>query len=241
MQQQRSDIKLVGGLWLPAHEMHLIGWMNHPKNRVVIDGRLAYQWKKQQLAMAHVKQWRTAVDVGGHCGLWSMHLVRRFQHVHAFEPVALHRECFECNVAPQFIDVTTLQDKDTVLSPGEKNFTLYPCALGEVDGKCSMHTTPSSSGDSFVSGAGDIPIRRLDDFDLQDVDFIKLDCEGYELLALKGGEQTLKRCRPTIIVEQKPGRAQKFGLPESGAVDYLESLGAQLLAVRSGDYVMAWT
>lgn len=220
--QQRSDIKLVGGVWLPSHEQHLVGWMNHPKNKALIDGKLAYQWKKQELAMSHVKQWRTAVDVGGHCGLWSMHLVKRFQHVHAFEPVALHRECFERNVQGT-------------------NHALYPCALGEVDGKCSMHTQDTSSGDSWVDGSGEIPIRRLDDFDLQDVDFIKLDCEGYELLALRGGEETLKRCRPTIVVEQKPGRAQKFGLPETGAVDYLQGLGAQLLAEKSGDYVLAWT
>lgn len=220
-QQQRTDIKMVGGVWLPAHEEHLMAWMNHPKNRTLVDGKFAYQWKKQQLAMAHVRQWRTAVDVGAHCGLWSMHMVKRFQSVRAFEPVELHRVCFERNVQGA-------------------NHVLYPCALGEVDGSCSMHTKNTSSGDSWVSGSGDIAIRRLDDFDLEDVDFIKLDCEGYELLALKGGEEMLKRCKPTVIVEQKPGRPAQFGLAPTGAVDYLQSLGAQLRAVQSGDYILSW-
>ena len=117
---------------------------------------------------------------------------------------------------------------------------LHAFALGERDGSIAMHTSAGSSGDSWVDGAGDIPLRRLDDLNLQDVDFIKLDCEGGELMALRGGEETLKRCRPCIIVEQKPGRAQKFGLKETEAVDYLRGLGAQLRGVMSGDYILTW-
>ena len=91
-----------------------------------------------------------------------------------------------------------------------------------------------------VAGAGDIPMRRLDDFNFQDVDFLKIDCEGYELFVLRGATELLKRCRPCIIVEQKPGNAQKFGLQETEAVPYLQSLGAVLRAVKSGDFVMSW-
>jgi FkbM family methyltransferase len=196
--------------------------MNHPKNKVLIDGKLAYQWKKQQTAMSFVKNWRVAVDVGAHCGLWSMHLVKKFAVVHAFEPVALHRECWIRNVE----------------NNGDHH--LRACALGEKDGSCTIHTTETSSGDSFVAGAGDIPIKRLDDFQLHDVDFIKLDCEGYELLALRGGEETLKRCRPTVCVEQKPNRAQKYGLEERAAVAYLQGLGAVLRKELSGDFFLSW-
>lgn len=213
----QAEIKEWRGLWLPKGETHLIEWME--KVNAVIDGKPTYQHHKLQAALKWVKQFRTAVDVGGHCGLWSMHLVKRFASVHAFEPVAAHRACFERNVSGAM---------------------LYPCALGEQERMVSIHTSAGSSGDSWVSGDGDIPMRRLDDFDLQDVDFIKLDCEGYELPALKGGEQTLIRCRPTIIVEQKPGRAQKFGFDEIGAVDYLRGLGAHLRGVMSGDYILSW-
>jgi FkbM family methyltransferase len=123
---------------------------------------------------------------------------------------------------------------------GEGNVILHPCALGEMESMVSIYTAPTSSGDSWVDGVGDIPMKRLDDFGLQDVDFIKLDCEGFELFALRGGEEMLKRCRPCVIVEQKPGRAQKFGLRETEAVDYLRGLGAHLRTVISGDYVVSW-
>jgi FkbM family methyltransferase len=212
-----------GGVWLPDGETHLVDWMK--KVNQVVEGKLTYQYAKLEAALGYVRQFRCAVDVGAHCGLWSMHLAKRFQLVHAFEPVKAHRECFEANLrgAPQ-------------------TWILHPMALGDREGSVEIHTAPTSSGDSWVKGAGEIPLKRLDDLLLEalPVDFMKLDCEGYELLALRGAEAILKRCRPAIIVEQKPGRAQKFGLPETGAVDYLESLGAKLRRIMSGDYLLSW-
>jgi FkbM family methyltransferase len=212
----------IGGVWLPDGETHLVEWMK--KMNRVVDGRLTYQYHKLEAALAYVKAWRVAVDVGAHCGLWSMHLARRFDVLHAFEPVAKHRECFELNVR----------------AGGRAEIRLHACALGAKDGSVRMETAPTSSGDTRIAGAGDIPLKRLDDHALGDVDFVKLDCEGYELFALQGGEEMLKRCRPCVIVEQKPGRGQRFGLAETGAVDYLQGLGAKLRKVLSGDYVMSW-
>lgn len=214
-------MKLAGGVWLPDHEQHLIDWMEHPKNRTLIDGKITYQWGKQMAAMALVRRFGVAVDVGAHCGLWSMHLVKRFAQVHAFEPVAEHRACFEKNVQAD-------------------NARLYPYALGEAEGSCAIETPQGSSGGSFVVKGGEIPVKRLDGFDLPEVDFLKIDCEGYELFVLRGAEEMLKRCRPAIIVEQKPNRPDRYGLKQTEAVQYLEKLGARLRQIYSGDYLMSW-
>ncbi len=209
------------GWFFPDGETHLVEWLRNPKNRYELNGRVAYQAKKQVAALALCKSFRTAVDVGSHIGLWSYNLGHRFGVVHAFEPVAAHRECFARNV-----DLP--------------NVSLHPIALGERDDMIHIHTAPTSSGDSWVDGHGDIPMRRLDDLNIADVDFIKLDCEGYELFALRGAEETLKRHHPVICVEQKPGKAQQFGLYETGAVSYLQKLGAQLRLTMSGDFFLSW-
>lgn len=215
-------MKQAHGWHLPDHERHLIEWMNHAKNRRdIVDGRVMYQGVKQRAAMSHVKAFRTAVDVGAHCGLWSFYLAKQFDAVHAFEPVAAHRECFMENVkAP--------------------NVQLYDVALGEKAGNVSIQTKTGSSGDSWVSGSGPIPLRTLDEFALDNVDFVKIDTEGHELFVLRGAEDTLKRCKPTIIVEQKPGRAQLHGLNERDAIPYLQSLGAVLRKEISGDFIFTW-
>lgn len=221
-------MKQFGGWHFPDGEEHLIGWMN--KTNDIVDGRQRYQGKKQIAAMKWCKARRVACDIGSHVGLHSFYLAQVFESVHAFEPVAAHRECFAVNV----------------IAP---NVSLHACALGEQDGSVSMKTAPTSSGDSFVSchsmlaevaGPGEIPMKRLDDFHLENVDYIKADLEGFELFAMRGGKETILRCKPCIMVEQKPGRAQRFGLPETGAVAYLQSLGAVLRAEISGDFILSF-
>lgn len=222
-----SDTKLVDGTMFPAHEVHMIEWMKQRNERV--DGHLTYQYHKLVAALKYTRGWRTAIDIGGHIGMWSRHLVRRFDHVVAIEPVAVHRRCFAHNVPPG-------------------NYTLLPFALGEDDGRTVyMQSEVGSSGNTTVGGeAGDpVTMHRLDALVSsgqipKEVDFIKLDCEGYELFALRGGESLLRLCRPAIIVEQKPGKAQGFALGERDAVAYLKSLGAKLRQEIAGDFIMSW-
>lgn len=203
-------MKNVKGVWLPDHEEHLleyateVGWQ--------------YQLHKFRACEPWVKGRNLAIDVGGHCGLWSRNMCKVFKEVEAFEPLEAHRECYVKNVAGQF--------------------TLHPYALGNKKGKVSIHTTNGSSGDSWVDGQGEIEMKRLDEFGLTP-DFIKIDCEGYELFVLEGAVETIKRGRPCIIVEQKPGKAKNFGLRDTEAVDFLKTKGYALRKVISGDYIMS--
>ena len=203
----------VNGLWLPDHETHLqkFAALGEP-------GRWTYQKNKLDCAMQYVTNFRVAIDVGGHCGLWSKELVELFEKVIAFEPIEEHRECFVKNVVG--------------------NYELMPVALGDEPKKVAMHTTPGSSGDSWVTGKGDIPMKTLDNYAFENVDFMKMDCEGYELFVLRGAEKTIERCHPVVIVEQKPNRPKNFGLHKTGAVKWLTDRGYELKDVISGDYIL---
>lgn len=209
------------GWWFPDHEAHLQAWMAHPKNKLILNGRQAYQGKKQVVALRHCKQHRVAIDVGGHVGLWSFNLAHNFGTVFAFEPVAEHRACFEKNMA----------------GVGQ-HVHLKAMALGATEGSVSIKSEQGSSGNSTVAGKGDIPMHTLDSLELQDVDFMKLDCEGYEENVLRGGEQTIRTFKPVIIVEQKRTMATRFGLKTLGAVDFLRGIGYKIAEEISGDYIM---
>lgn len=206
------------GIWLPDNETHLTAWMKTAGE--MVDGKGTYQIKKLRAAIAFCAQRRVALDVGGHAGMWSMQLAKVFERVSAFEPVAAHRECYMKNME------------------SFNNFHLSPVALGAASGSIRMHTAPTSSGDSWVAGEGDIPMVTLDSFNFFNVDFIKIDVEGSELNVLRGGEHTIRKWKPVIIVEQKPGHAQRFGFGEKDAVPYLESLGYKMIKEMSGDFIM---
>lgn len=216
------------GLYLPDREEHLVEWMT--KANLLIDGKPSYQFKKLQAALSWVRDWDCAIDVGGHIGTWSMHLTKRFDTVIAFEPIAEHRACFQKNLAGV---------------EGGGMVHLLPFACGAKEGLVALRSDKiGSSGDThIVEGAGaTAELRTIDTIvgDKDRVGFIKLDCEGYELFALHGAEQMLRRCRPVVCVEQKPGKAQAYGLPETGAVDWLIEMGARLRLELSGDFIMSW-
>lgn len=232
------------GIWLPDGEKHFPKWMS--ENGEIVDGKGTYQIRKLRAALEHCRQFRMAVDVGAHVGLWSMQLVKRFGHVHAFEPVRTFRECFCENLRLPYAqrpDVDyTKPIPDVLLYPVA--CTLHTCALASEEGRCDMNYDPADSGGTHVSlegdgDAGEVELRTLDSFKLEDVDFLKIDCEGYEHHVIEGGRETIQRCKPTIIVEQKPHKlGPNFGIKGTPAVDLLKSWGYKVVRELSGDFIL---
>lgn len=214
----------VRGFHLPDGEQHLIPFLEQGP---IVYGGPTYQYHKLEAALALVprERRRHAVDVGAHCGLWSRILTHEFEAVTAFEPIKTHRDCFLYNVS----------------YPGCA-ISLLPFALGERSGMASLHTSEASSGDTFVKEGGEhaAEMRTLDSFGFERLDFLKIDCEGYEFFVLKGAEATVRRSRPVVIVEQKPGKAEQFGLGRTEAVTLLESWGAVRRREISGDFILSW-
>lgn len=220
------------GIWLPDGEKHFPDWMD--RNGELVDGRGTYQIRKFREAMKWCRQFRVAIDVGAHVGLWSMQMVKVFDRIEAFEPVPQFRACFHENLH--------LSASDDGCGDGKVN--LHPCALGAYPGHVVMQIDPADSGGTHAREAGSGPLvelKMLDEFRFADVDFIKIDCEGYELNVLMGGLNTIVESRPCIIVEQKPHKLQaNYGVKGAPAVDYLLNLGARVRAEISGDYILSW-
>jgi len=185
-----------------------------------VGGKLTYQYRKLEYALQYVHQRRCAVDIGAHVGLWSMHLAALFDSVWAFEPNPVTADLWPWNVP-------------------ESNATLLRCALGDRRGSVGLLGTPEHTGHVQIAGDGPYPLDTLDSFDLQDVDFVKIDVEGHELAVVKGGEQTLRRCRPVVVVEQK-GEDGRLGMEMDGALHFLEQLGMRSEFCIGGDHIMVW-
>jgi FkbM family methyltransferase len=209
--------------------------MMDQRNRMILNGRPAYQGKKIKRAIDLTLLHKTltpadelvAIDVGAHIGLWAYNLAHAFTEVHCFEPVEAHRACFEKNVLATDVAVMA------------KTIELYPFALGDHEDMISIHTGPASSGDSRVLGKGTIPMKMLDSFAIEP-DLIKIDCEGYEEFVLRGGEKMIRRCQPVIVVEQKRDFATRYDLKPQGAVEYLKKLGYTQADEIGGDYFMVY-
>jgi FkbM family methyltransferase len=215
------------GWAFPDGEKHLPEWMIKTNQRR--HGIRQYQFKKYETALAYARQRRVAIDVGANVGLWSKNMAEDFETLHGFEPVPKYIECWRENM----IDFNSAE--------------LHEVALGRSADIVSLtNVTPDSFGDTLIAPksdkniATDIEMRTLDSFDLKNVDFIKIDCEGYEVNVLLGGETTIRRDMPVIIVEQKPGKGMQFGFGDTDAVELLKEWGAKLRTEISGDFILSW-
>ena len=86
----------------------------------------------------------------------------------------------------------------------------HNCALGDVEGTAPMPRLRYDEKNNFggmglgfrsALGTIQVPVRTLDSFNFDNVGLIKLDVEGYEERVLRGGRETIARCRPILYVE----------------------------------------
>jgi len=94
------------------------------------------------------------------------------------------------------------------------NVLTYAMALGDCEGDCRFPVLDYSQPGNFGGIGADmveegetVPLCMLDGFQLERVDFIKLDVEGFEAKVLEGAANTIERCRPIMYIEND--RAEK--------------------------------
>lgn len=131
---------------------------------------------------------RVVVQAGGNLGIWPKFLARHFQAVWTFEPAPALFPLLVAN-APE-PNIYRLQ---AALSDSHDGVRMLQARR---DGKPDAH-----EGITHVAGPGPVPSVRLDALDLPLLDLLCLDLEGWELFALRGAVETLRRCRPVVSVE----------------------------------------
>lgn len=143
-----------------------------------------------------------AVDVGANIGnhaLWFAAVCGL--EVVAFEPVTVDELLAN-------VHRNELQDRIDVV----------PVALGAESGSASdrgiragTDHDPAKGYETWgfnhklTLGEGEIPVARLDDYELSGVALIKVDVEGMEADVLRGGTETIRRNRPDIYAESLTG------------------------------------
>ena len=133
----------------------------------------------------------TVVDVGAWWGPWTYWLANRAASVWSFEPNP-EMASFLTRVASPNVRVEAV-----ALSNRSGTGTLFaPEDVGH-DALAALSTRNLANGVRSI----EVPLRRLDDYRLEEVQFMKIDVEGHELEVLKGAEETIARCGATILVE----------------------------------------
>ena len=122
--------------------------------------------------------------------------------------------------------------------------TIHHCAVGNESGTASISEFDPLVSDNFgctaVGNTGtDVAMQRIDDMLLPYPHVMKIDVEGHECAVMQGAEQTIKKFKPVIVIEQKFHK--DVGHADDGeAVRLLNSFGVHQLDKVRNDYIFGW-
>lgn len=136
-----------------------------------------------------------AIDVGANDGSY-VHYMRRYaRHVFAFEPMPLLartlREKFPRRVTVEPIALSDTTGTIELRMPVVDGVVVTGCST--VSGRASA-TYPGYQGI-------EVPMDRLDNVYRGNAGIVKIDVEGHEQAVLDGAVETIRRCRPRVLVE----------------------------------------
>jgi FkbM family methyltransferase len=201
------DVTVPGG---EPFRMATHGWS--VENEVFWHGVAGHEPEAVPLWLAWALRSSVVLDIGANTGLYSLlaSSVQRNQlgfsmtaspcshSVHAFEPI------------PRVGD---LLQKNVSLNPG-CGITVHRCAVGAKSGVATIHDPggancySASLNSEFLDVAKtsyEVPVVSVDDWvvrtEVDSLDLVKIDVEGFEAAVLNGMVESIKRFRPVIMLE----------------------------------------
>lgn len=161
----------------------------------------------QYHAKKYIKKGSLVIDAGANMGVFSMFAASLGATVYSFEPVA---ETFSI-LSRVTRDVPRIHPVNAGLGDSESVKKIYRC--GDF-GASTFEDSGMPPTTEF--GFEDSHVTTIDSFTAQNgltVDFIKIDCEGYEARILKGAAETIKRDKPVIAMSAYHHAEDKSELP----------------------------
>jgi FkbM family methyltransferase len=161
---------------------------------------------------------RVSVDIGANFGVYSYQMLRYSKECIAFEPY------------PRLA---------SLLSRGlGERLTVHQVALSDRSGTATMQASFAQTGHNTIEPSNrleskvldptgletlEVQTRRLDDYHLGPVGFIKIDVEGHEPEVVAGASETLAMNRPALLIEieeQHRAEGRQHLLSFLGNLDY---------------------
>lgn len=191
------------GIAVLEHDTHISKWVEQ-HNSLIHNKSLANELRY------YIKKSDYVLEIGAYIGDNTAILRNLAERVYSYEPNPLAFECLEYN----------FKDSEKV--------SCYNLGFGKESGTAKIILN-DNVGASHLEPNGDINIITIDSLGLKlykdRLDFIVMDCEGWELDVLMGGIETIKSFKPTMLIEINRGTLAKFGKSPKDIFDFLKSIG----------------
>lgn len=191
-----------------------------------------YQQRNWEFAQKVIPQYRRVIDIGSNNACNAIHYAEKFNQVECYEPVVLAQQLWH----------NTVRDNQV------SNVVLHTQALGEYNGNTEiiihklngghnhllhMDKNPRARG-PITRTTEAVAIRTLDSYGFTEVDFIKVDVEGYEYFVLQGAVNTIAANRPLIQLEIVANQCRKFNYKAETLINWLRSMNYRMCSKIEG-------
>lgn len=190
--------ELPNGQWVIRNDTHLSAWAEQHGN--IISDPHTMKFLDPILDRSH-----TVWDIGAFIGDHTRHYLNRGKHVVAIEPNPTAFLCLKHN-CPE----ADCRNVAASVAYGRVKFARSP-----------------NAGASRISPDGEIEVDcvPLDALHLPDPEFVKIDCEGWELMVLLGLRHMIERAKPIFYVEFNTGALQTNHATPQDLIEFFQHRG----------------
>ena len=124
------------------------------------------------------------LNVGANIGCYAYAFIDKAKEIVCIEPNDEAFECLQFNLSSY------------------KNIILLHTAVSNKQHPYTIHNEYDNVGMAYVEERiSDKYTITIDDLKMNQLNFILMDCEGYELKALEGAEKTINQFKPIMVIE----------------------------------------
>jgi len=165
-----------------------------------------------------------AIDIGVDAGITTVVIAKKVGgrgKAYTFDPVPGHTDTLRKNLDAN----------------GLENVSIFQMAVSDEVGTVDFYggsIIPEENVEKYSVKATNLDTFLAEE-KVEKIDLINMDCEGSELLVLKGAEKTLKENKVKIFCEIHHGFLEQLGQSVQDIVKYLQDLDFQVYSVSLND------
>ena len=175
-----------------------------------------------QEAIKYIDKKINAVDVGCRDGEFTRYLTWGFNYVY----------CYDYRARVQF-----------PMNINLSKVSHYRCAIGKkitLEQASGRGNLRNKVIDPKWINKRSVRVLPLDYFELKDINLIKIDVDGMDKEVVEGAVETIKKCKPVIIIEEV---IMDDGIINHTGVEFIKSLGYKTIHIRESssihkDYIL---
>jgi FkbM family methyltransferase len=145
----------------------------------------------------YVTKQSIVVECGAHIGTHTLKLAQLANHVYAFEPMPSTNKVLHINLLLNATGNVTVFQEGVSDASGSTTFCYIPNSGAACLDNNPLGRPPGLPPVETIH----VPLRTIDSLNLDRLDFMKIDVEGYETLVIKGAMNTIRKYRPIIVME----------------------------------------